>query len=397
MRVGLVTGEYPPMEGGVGAFTRELARALAMRGDEVHIITQREARQEPPSGVRYSIQALRAPVESDEGLLHPFARRWGWRDVRLLVNVALRYELDVLNIQYQAAAFNMRSAAVNLAPWRLRGVLPVVVTFHDLRVPYLFPRAGRLREWVVRFMARQASGVIATNAADVERAEAWGAHEVRRIPIGSNITPRETDPEVAAAVRRRLGVRPADFLLGYFGFLNDSKGADSLVEALVQLETNVHLVFIGGRTGSSDSANNQRFLEQLDAKISRQGLGPRVHWTGFLSEEDVSTHLAASDLMVLPYRDGVSLRRGTLMAALAHGRPVLSTQPEAPVAELNHGGNIWLVPPGDSGALAAAIAVLRRSPETRRALAKAALELSRQFAWTEIAAATNAFYKALLS
>ena len=31
MKIGLVSGEYPPMQGGVGAFTQELARALAGR------------------------------------------------------------------------------------------------------------------------------------------------------------------------------------------------------------------------------------------------------------------------------------------------------------------------------------------------------------------------------
>ncbi|MEZ4516231.1 MAG: glycogen/starch synthase [Chloroflexota bacterium] len=34
----MVTGEYPPMEGGVGAFTEQLAQALAALGHEVHVI-----------------------------------------------------------------------------------------------------------------------------------------------------------------------------------------------------------------------------------------------------------------------------------------------------------------------------------------------------------------------
>jgi polysaccharide biosynthesis protein PslF len=179
----------------------------------------------------------------------------------------------------------------------------------------------------------------------------WGLAEptVRQIPIGSNIPTTTVLPEAVAVVRRRLGLRPADALLGYFGFLNESKGADLLVQALAQLPPHVHLVFIGGRTGDSDQANNQAFLEQLDGLIERLGLGERVHWSGFLDDSAVSEHLQASDLMVLPYRDGVSLRRGTLMAALAHGRPVVSTTPNGPVPELAHGENIWLVPPGDVG------------------------------------------------
>ena len=67
----------------------------------------------------------------------------------------------------------------------------------------------------------------------------------------------------------------------------------------------------------------------------------------------MSAHLAAADLMVMPYRDGVSLRRGTLMAVLAHGRPLLTTAPAAPTPELRQGENMWLVPPDDPAALAA--------------------------------------------
>ncbi|MBU0702261.1 MAG: glycogen/starch synthase [Chloroflexi bacterium] len=38
MRIGLISGEYPPDQGGVGDFTRELARALADIGHEIHVI-----------------------------------------------------------------------------------------------------------------------------------------------------------------------------------------------------------------------------------------------------------------------------------------------------------------------------------------------------------------------
>ncbi len=39
MRILLVTGEYPPMQGGVGDYTRELSRALSVFGADVHILT----------------------------------------------------------------------------------------------------------------------------------------------------------------------------------------------------------------------------------------------------------------------------------------------------------------------------------------------------------------------
>jgi glycosyltransferase involved in cell wall biosynthesis len=402
LRIGLITGEYPPLQGGVGAFTQELARHLHALGHEIHVITKRAARPAPPSAeglgerpvARPSWRSLNDPLELPYGWLHPRARRWGWSDVGMMAELALRYDLDVVNIQYQAAAYNMRSAAINLAARRLRGLATVVTTFHDLRVPYLFPKAGGLRQAAVRWLATGGHGVIVTNRPDYEEVLSWGLAEptVRQIPIGSNIPTTTVLPEAVAVVRRRLGLRPADALLGYFGFLNESKGADLLVQALAQLPPHVHLVFIGGRTGDSDQANNQAFLEQLDGLIERLGLGERIHWSGYLDDSAVSEHLQASELMVLPYRDGVSLRRGTLMAALAHGQPVVSTTPNGPVPELAHGENIWLVPPGDVGGLASALHRLLDDHPLRDRLGAGALATAPLFSWERIAADTATFY-----
>ncbi len=409
MRIGLVTGEYPPMEGGVGAYTEQLARALAPLGHEVHVITSRGARPSPqpsptgrgsalgaveepsPTG-RGSITRLREPVDLGYALLHPRVGPWRWPSLSIVADVVVRYDLEVVNLQYQAAAYDMRSPAVALLPWRLRGVAPVVVTFHDLKVPYLFPKAGRLREAVVRGLARRAAGVIATNPADERALAGWGVTARRRIPIGSNIDTYEPSEAEIRAVRAALGLMADDVLLGYFGFLNETKGADSLIDALARLAGRHHLVFIGGQTGASDPQNNEAFLRGLRERVSALGLDDRIHWTGFLPPEGVSAHLCAADVMVMPYRDGVSLRRGTLMAALAHGRPLITTAPAEPSPEFRHGDNMWLVPPDDPAALAGAVDQLMGDEPLRARLGGGAQSLAAAFTWPAIAAAAASFY-----
>lgn len=398
MRIGLVTGEFPPMQGGVGAFTERLAQALAQMGHELHVVSHREARPAPPGDARPPLRAIREPVQTDWGLLHPVARQWGWSDVGKIAQIAIRYDVEILNIQYQAAAYNMRSAAMNLAPWRLRGIAPVVTTFHDLRVPYLFPKAGRLRESAVRLGARTSNGVITTNGEDYSRLQSWlhgRPGRVTQIPIGSNIDRYEPDPGESAAARRRLQL-PADaFLIGYFGFLNASKGADLLVEALARLPAQAHLAFVGGQTGSSDHENNRRVVASVDEQARAAGVGERVHWTGFLPDRELSELLQSCDLLAMPYRDGASLRRGTLMAALAHGRPIVTTEPASTVEELVHGRNVWLVARDDAGALADGIRQVWQDAALRRELGAAALQLARSFSWESIAAQTVAFYREL--
>jgi glycosyltransferase involved in cell wall biosynthesis len=199
-----------------------------------------------------------------------------------------------------------------------------------------------------------------------------------------------------AEVRELLGLNDGDCLLGYFGFVHESKGADVLVRALAQLDEHFHLVFIGGRTGSSDSANNQAFLKRLEALIVELDLAGRVHWTGFLSDSRVSTYLVAADIVVMPYRDGASLRRGTLMAALAHGCPLITTQPAVAAPELVHGQNVWLAPVNDAAALKDAIRQLAAAPALRGQLGQAAAAVAELFTWERIAEKTAGFFQEIV-
>jgi glycosyltransferase involved in cell wall biosynthesis len=382
LRIGLVTGEYPPMQGGVGDFTQALAHALVALGVEIHVITGRSAR--PPAS------ALPAPST------HPIISRWSFLALWQIRRLAQHLNLQLLNVQYQAAAFQL-GAPIHFLP-KITG-RPTVVTFHDLRIPYLFPKAGRLREGAVTYLARSAAGVIATDLADeAELKRRGGLRALTQIPIGSNIDPAPPAHYDRAAWRGRANIGQREFLIGYFGFLNESKGGDTLMSALAILQdrqANAKLALIGGQTGASDPTNAV-FNAKIERLITRYGLENRIFRTGFLDQAAVSAWLLACDAVVLPYRDGVSLRRGTLMAALAHGRPVITTTPHVPLPGFVDGENIRFVPPEDAPALVLAISQLLEAPELRAQMGERAQRLARQFEWPAIAAQTLAFYRQAL-
>jgi glycosyltransferase involved in cell wall biosynthesis len=396
MKIGFVTGEYPPMEGGVGAFTRELAKEFGRTGNEVHVITSRRAR---PKIEGRSLWDIREPYDVGYAELHAGVGRWWWPAMSTVANIVSRYDLDIVNIQYQAAAFDMKVPAINFLPWRLRGMTKTVVTFHDLRVPYLFPKAGRLRAKMVRKLAHSADGIIVTNNEDYERLRETGpgASAIVQLPIGSNIKASVPDPERVESLKRSIVGNTGSILLGYFGFLNETKGANLLVESFATLPEQFELIFIGGQTGSSDSARNQAFLSRLKERIHELRIQDRIHWSGFLDDEDVSTYLYACDMMVMPYRDGASLRRGTLMAALAHGCPIITTRPNTRVGQLIHGENVWMTPVDDSRELSDAIVTLGEDADLRQKLGEFAKQSSIQFNWDVIAAQTEAFFEEIIA
>jgi glycosyltransferase involved in cell wall biosynthesis len=381
------------MQGGVGDYTRELGQALAAQGCDVAVLTSRHAG--PATGIS----------------IYPAMERWGWGLWRALERTVRRQTPDVIHVQYQAAAYAMHPA-VNLLPRqmrivqrlrRARGPRPwLVVTFHDLKVPYLFPKAGRLRRWVVTELARSSDAAITTNREDYEqlgRDLGPGADAPALIPIGSNIAPRlpaEYDPDTW---RARWGAGPDELLIAYFGFVNARKGVDTLVDAVHLLATgedaaSPRLLMIGGRTGASDPTN-VAYLAGIEAQIEKLGIDDRVTWTGYLPPEEVSASFAAANVCALPFRDGASFLHGTFHAALAHGVPIVTTEPRVPLPELVHGENVWLVPRSDAPALARALRRVGGDPAVRRRLGAGARALADEFRWEKIAAETLALYRSL--
>lgn len=382
MRLALITGEYPPLPGGVGDYTRELARALQARGHTVAVWTDRRGEGDANSPV---------PV-------YRVVRRWdpsAWRDL----GRSLRpWRPDAVLLQYQAAAYGL-GGSIHLWPLVARlwlGPTPVVVTFHDLRVPYLFPKAGPLRAWSVRFLARRADGVIVTNHEDEAALRSAGIRPLWRIPIGSNIAPPDPLPEAAEA-RRHLGLPLDRPLVGFFGFLHPSKGFDVLLEALARLAAeglSVGLVHIGAAVSPSDPPQ-AAYAHACRRRIVAVGLADRVWETGYRSPAEVSMAFAAVDVCALPYRDGASFRRGTLMAALAHGRAVVTTFPRVPIPELRDGEHARLVPPEDPQALASALREVLVDAALRARLEAGARALARAFTWDRIAAQVEAVVETL--
>ncbi len=373
MRIGLLTGEYPPHQGGIGAHCRVLSRTLAAQGHTVHIFSTSDTSSPDPD-----IQ-LSNPID-----------RWHfgcWNAIRRWADAE---KLDVINLHYQTAAFAM-SPWIHFIPQMMKR--PVITTFHDLRTPYLFPKAGPVRGWIVNHLARTSDGVIVTNHEDLLQISVQVAAAI--IPIGSSIPaelPADFDRQ---ALRQRAGAAEDDLLIAHFGFINHSKGVDVLLEALALLRDQglpVRLMMIGGRTGTADPTN-AAYAERIDAQITALGLTDRIYWTGFVDDAAVSAYLKAADLAALPFRDGASYRRSSLMAVIHNQCPVITTQPAVAIDTFRDGDNLLLVPAGDSQALADRITRYSQDGALQERIQRGIGELKSHFDWDDIARQNVSYFQ----
>lgn len=347
----IVTGEYPPQPGGVSDYTRLLARSLAGHGDAVHVwapACSGDTPQDP--GVR--IQRL-------PGHFGPRALR------------ALSAALDQLPerrhllVQYVPQALGWKGMNVPFCLWLLtRRSDSVWIIFHEVVFPWDGKAVHKLLAMVTRLMAWLAVGACDRAFVSIPAWEPLLRRLARRrcnvswLPVPSNF-PTIVDAEAVKATRHRMAPDGGP-LVGHFGTFGRATCAllAEILPPLIKGDARLRALLIG--------RGGVRFACDLGGTNS--SLAGRLAATGELSEQDVSTHVAACDILVQPYPDGVSSRRTSIMAGLALGAAIVTN--EGPLSE-----PIWretravrLVAATNSGAFVHATEALLHDPASRAAL-----------------------------
>lgn len=191
------------------------------------------------------------------------------------------------------------------------------------------------------------------------------------LPVGSNISPTTMSRSEA---RRRLDVGD-EFVVTLFGTGNPHRVLEHPEAAIARL-AGVH------------GPRNVRVLNLgLGAPQPRVPPGVHVITPGGLPAQEISRHLLASDVLLLSFSDGISTRRGTLMAGLAHGIPVVGLSGVSTDDVLTaHPDAVVLTPVGDPGAFADAVLELASDPQRLAQTGRAGTALYRaEFDWPVIA------------
>ena len=362
----ILTGEYPPQAGGVADYTRLVAHGLAGAGREVHVWTA------PAGDDGLAEPGLGVTVHRDAGL-------WSAADLR-----RLDARLDAfaaprrLLVQYTPNAWGRRGLNLGFCRWlerRARGGDEVVAMVHEAIYDWRF--GDRPRRLVLAAVHRLMLASLLRAARRVLYAaaslEAQIAHHGRGraaatlVPIPSTV-PVVDDPAGVAATRARLA--PAgEIVVGHFGTYGETAG-EVLERSLVPL-----MQGRAGRVALLLGRGGRAFAEGLIRRHPE--LAGRVVATGGRPAEELSRHLQACDLMIQPYVDGVSTRRTSVMASLAHGLPVATNRGHNTEPLWSDEGGV-AVAADHAGALVAEAEALLADPAARAALGAAGADLYRR-------------------
>lgn len=369
LRLLLLNYEYPPLGGGAGNATANMARELAGLGHAVRVVTAAYGdlpRRETVDGFEIRrIPALRrhadhcAPVEmlsflASAAVALP-AMAGSWRPDACIA---------FFGIPCGPAAW-----ALNV----LRGV-PYVVSLRGGDVPGFQPYdlAGyhRLTGPAIRFLWRQAAGVVANSRGLAELArKSAGQTPIALIPNGVDAV-RFTP---AGELSREGPVR-----LLFVGRLVRQKGLDVLLAALSRLpgEACFEMTVVG----------DGPLRRELSSLAARLGLSGKVRFAGWVSRVDMPEVLRRADAFVFPSRDeGMP---NAVLEAMASGLAVAATRIAGNEELVEDGRTGFLVAPEDAAGLADVLARLVADRNLCWRLGRAGRDkVVAEFSWRAVAEA----------
>jgi glycosyltransferase involved in cell wall biosynthesis len=397
----MVTTSYPRFPGdSVGTFMEPIAKGVAARGHEVHIVAPwhpRITRGKSEDGVffhffRYApVPALNvfgyaAGLQADVRLKNaawmaaPLAMAAGWFKA---MRVAQKKRAHVMHGHWVVPGGVIAAAA--------QPQLPLVVSLHgsDVFVAERTPPAGV----AARRVFARAGAVTACSEDLARRAVALGADASRLevVPYGVDTTRFAPDADARARARAELGIAPDRTLVVAAGRLVRKKGFEYLIDAMARVP-DAHVVIAGaGDLG-----------EELQARAVSAGLARRAHFLGDVSQDAVARWFAAGDIVAIPsVRDdsgNVDGLPNTALEALASGTAVVATAAGGIATVVKHEETGLLVTERDAEALGTAIARLAGDAMLRTRLGTAGRALlSTRFGWDATAARFEAAYDRALA
>jgi glycosyltransferase involved in cell wall biosynthesis len=339
----LVTGEYPPAPGGIARFTHALARALAGRGASVHVWTPGPCTQEPGIDV------------------HRLPDSFGGASRRALAPLFDAANRDPIVLQYTPNLLGRRGANVPFCAWlasRGRRGADLRVVFHE---PFFYFGLQSPARNALAVLHRVMAALLLSGARTAYLSSAswrrllqpyaFGRRiEWTPIPISVGDPPPPSRLEIDR-VRKDAG---GDSLVGYLGGYGEEirDHLRAAVAALIAASPSATVLCVG--RGSREFAGSFN--------------DPRVSSTGELPEDAMTLRVAACDVVIAPFEEGITARRTSVLRSLAAGVPVVTTEGRYTEALWAETGAVSLVPADNPRALAEACARLLASPGERRAL-----------------------------
>jgi len=389
MRVWMIASEYPPAKVfGLGRAVHDLSRAQAAQGDEVHVFTNSIGGRDQDT-VSGGVHVHRINFPSPPQPPDPTS-------CVIQFNLCLLERLHQLLPQLAVPDLvHAHDWIVGLAAQSLarRLQVPLVTTIHDTAMGKHFGRLDRSQQYVAfteRWLVGESTRTIACSEfVKSELVQHYGGDSgcVDVIPCG--VDPALLEVPVNLPAFRSVFAHPEERLVCYVGRLDQEKGIDVLLHAFAQLSGHLpglRLVLVG-------EGQRQAELQQL---VGELGMTGQVTFLGYVAFPALAAIYRAAEVVVVPsLYEPFGL---VALEAMAAGRPVVAAEAGGLTEIVTEGATGLCVPPGDAGALAAALERVLSDGALAGRLARQGREHAVSgYSWSRVAELTRDCYRRALA
>ncbi len=382
LRILILNYEFPPMGGGAGHASFQIASSLAKRGHRVDVVTSRvgsQRRWERKGRLAvFRVRSFRRGIQ-DCGINGAWSYLFFAAPV--IEHLTRKRRYDIVH-----CFFSLPTGLLSLCVPGLRR-LPAVISLRGSDVPG-YDAEHRLLQRMHRCMLPltrriwQRSGAVVALSDSLRRL----AHQtLPGAPIGviPNGICADFRPNAWPKQARSAG-EPLQILT--VARLVKRKGLDSLLRAVALLsDLSIRLLIQG-------SGSDEKSLRELAATL---GIEDRVTFLGFRERESLPPVYQNADIFIMPsHSESFGL---AVLEAMACGLPVIVSRVGGMVDYVEEGVNGLIVPPNDAMRLAEAIRHLAEAPEICRAMgARNNQKAHAEYTWERTTQAYLETYRSVL-
>ncbi len=334
MKVLIISAHSEPIICGIGDYTKVLSENLKASG--IDVVT----------------------VGLKSNPLFRFLK--SFKMIYLIHKILKKYKFDMIHLQYEAFSFNQ---SYLLPIYLMQQSQPFIVTFHEVFQKSL------MQIWRDKKLLKSCSAAIVNDRGrylSLLKLSPESKNKIYSLSVGSNLP------------NRHALIASQNFLVGYFGFINAVKRLETLFESFRLIHKQFPLAklrLIGDFNPNGTEIINWKKWT-LDHKLEHS-----VEWIGACHPLKASELIQQCQLMILPFSDGASPRRGSLQACLALGKALITSQPLLDEPEMN---GLCFIPSDDVSLWSSKAIQILESPTLRESYEKTSLEISENFSWDKI-------------
>jgi len=370
-RLLFISGSYPEYQGGIAAGAKILL-------DEMIEQSHRE---------KFVLLTTDIPIIKNsikENSLAEYVLMPDWKNsltnIMRFFSVIRNYSITSIHMEYPGNVYGKTFLATFL-PFYIRikncfskNKIMFCVRLHE------FSQARFLRKLAIIPIILFADKIYIPAEHDRELAQRIGGKKVLSTVIGTNIN--------VAVDLQKDNVNDVP-VISYFGAVYHGKGIEKTLELWVKIKKllgDKPVIFkIIGDVGTEDTNHFQEYHKYVLKKINESGIQDCINITGYLPDDKVSGELYQSDAATMLYEDGLTLRRGSFIAYLTHGVPIITTMPDKEAEKVIAGAEGVYAGDDIDKMAAKAVEYLNMNLKQRRLIKKKNTEMAAYFSWEEIA------------